>query len=98
MPEQGRDDRKAGQAYGPAPLFSVQTPEGLVVDAAAGFLVEQADQQGYGALLAADSVQTPEGLIVEAAAGFLIEQTDQQDGPLLPIRLQVDGLEPGQGA
>ncbi|MNC73873.1 hypothetical protein D3C75_1251450 [compost metagenome] len=62
MPEQGRDGRKAGQAYGPAPFFFspdagwlVQTPEGLIVDAAAGFLIEQADQQGYGARLAANS-------------------------------------------
>ncbi|WP_262111623.1 hypothetical protein [Aeromonas sp. Marseille-Q5825] len=56
-------------------FFSLQTP---VVDAAAGFLIQQAAQQGNGALLAADSVQTPESLIVEAAAGFLIEQADQQ--------------------
>ncbi|HCH52792.1 MAG TPA: hypothetical protein DE109_04650 [Aeromonas sp.] len=32
----------------PLAADSVQTPEGLVVEAAAGFLIEQADQQGYG--------------------------------------------------
>jgi len=64
---------------------SVQAPERLVVDAAAGPLIEQGDQQVKGALLAADSVQaresgsvqSPEGLVVEAAAGLLVEQADQ---------------------
>ena len=49
---------KRGRPMGLPRFFSLQTP---VVDAAAGFLIQQAAQQGNGALLAANSDQMLDG-------------------------------------